>query len=357
MNITAIPLKELFASSKTKSQLTEYLSLHLIETFSSGDQNLVVTYGNKVLTTKPDLTAFLEHSHEEADTQIPLHILDVVRGKSFDVVDVWSPDTDILLLLIDIAASATEVESCNLNLLTGKGDRYRRIDIHEKVKALGKDKSRAVIGLHNFSGADWGGKFAGIGKQSWIKSFLALDDMDPIIKSLQLLGEVCFTGNPTSLPSAYMPLEKFLCTVYSPKTKIHTVKELRWELFRNSSMEGERLPPTVGSLIPHLKRVSYTSMRDKSYRSAKPLLPPIEENGWDIVDGFYHPVKSLLPPAPSAVLELVKCSCKGRCDPEKKQCSCVKNRLSCTPLCKCVDCLNSTDYKLAEEDDNEEENV
>ena len=121
-------------------------------------------------------------------------------------------------------------------------------------------------------------------------------------------------------------------------------------------MEGERLPPTVGEFIPHLKRVAYTSTRDKSYWSAMPSLPPIEEAGWDIVDGTYFPVRSLLPPAPSAVLELVKCSCKGRCNPEKKKCSCVKNGLSCTSLCKCVDCLNCTDYKLTEEEDDEEEN-
>lgn len=73
-------------------------------------------------------------------------------------------------MLIDLAASATEVEAFNLSLLTRKGGKYRRIDIQEKVKALIKEKSRAVIGLHNFSGADWGGKLAGIVKQTWIFS-------------------------------------------------------------------------------------------------------------------------------------------------------------------------------------------
>ena len=108
MIIASIPLKELFASSKTKSQLTEYLSLHLIKAFSSGDQNLVVTYGNKVLTTKPNLTAFQEHSHEEADMQIPFQVLDVVHRKTVKVVDVWSPDTDVLLLLIDSSRFSEE---------------------------------------------------------------------------------------------------------------------------------------------------------------------------------------------------------------------------------------------------------
>ena len=46
-----------------------------------------------------------------------------------------------------------------LKLLTGKGTKYRQIDVIERVhrKCQGLD-----IGIHNFSGVDWGGKFVGI---------------------------------------------------------------------------------------------------------------------------------------------------------------------------------------------------
>ena len=45
------------------------------------------------------------HDHEEADIMIPLHVVDVVRGSKLRTIDVWSPDTDVLVLLIDLAAN------------------------------------------------------------------------------------------------------------------------------------------------------------------------------------------------------------------------------------------------------------
>ena len=83
-------------------------------------------------------------------------------------------------------------------------------------------------------------------------------------------------------------------------------------------MEGEKLPPTRGAFIPHLKRVCYTASRDKSYRYTD--LPSIDESGWTINNNVYIPDRCILPPAPAAVLELVKCSCKGSCNPQKRLC-------------------------------------
>ena len=199
---------------------------------------------------------------------------------------------------------------------------------------MGKEKSKGLIGLHNFSGADWGGKFAGISKKTWIKSYLA-----------QKLGEVPIDSDNLLrcyIPTEFLPLETFTCLVYSnSKTSIRTLKELRWDLFRTKVMKGEKLPPTRGTFIPHLKRANYTSWRDKSYRVPNPDPPPIDGNGWTVRNNIYVLERCILPAAPSAVLELVKCSCKGRCDPEKKICSCVRNKLSCTTLCKGFHCHNT----------------
>ena len=77
-----------------------------------------------------------------------------------------------------------------------------------------------------------------------------------------------------------------VCYVYSengPKT----LSELRWELFRTKNSEGEMLPPTLGALLPHTIRANFISRRDKSYTAVRPLLPPIEENGWNLQDGVY----------------------------------------------------------------------
>ena len=119
-------------------------------------------------------------------------------------------------------------------------------------------------------------------------------------------------------------------------------------------MEGEKLPPTRGTFIPHLKCANYTSWRDKSNCVPNPDLPPIDGNGWTVSNNIYVPERCILPAAPAAVLELMKCNCKGSCDPEKIICLCVRNKLSCTVLCKCFDCHNTTGYKLYIENDEEE---
>ena len=43
--------------------------------------------------------------------------------------------------------------------------------------------------VHNFSGADWGGKFVGITKKTWANAYLKLDDNNSAIQCLKELGE------------------------------------------------------------------------------------------------------------------------------------------------------------------------
>ena len=63
-----------------------------------------------------------------------------------------------------------------------------------------------------------------------------------------------------------------------------------------------------------------------------------------------QPTMSLSLPAPKVIMELVKCGCKKSC--AKSSCSCQKNNLVCTPLCKCIDCENSSDYFVQDEIDD-----
>lgn len=57
------------------------------------------------------------------------------------------------------------------------------------VQIIGHQKCQGLIGLHNFSGADWGGKFVGISKKTWVDDYMKLDDDDPIISCFKQLGE------------------------------------------------------------------------------------------------------------------------------------------------------------------------
>jgi len=70
------------------------------------------------------------------------------------------------------------------------------------------------------------------------------------------------------------------------------------------------LPPTRAALMPHIARANYTAVRDKSYITSCPVLPPIDQSGWNLENGVYVLVRCLVPPAPRAVLELTKCGCR-----------------------------------------------
>ena len=249
----------------------------------------------------------------------------------------------MLLLLIDLVANYNV--SGDVKMLTGRGKFYRSIDVKERCAVIGVQKAKALIGLHNFTGADWGGKFFNISKKMWIVKFLALEPTDTIV------GTLCRFGSLVTVDDhALQHMERFICKVYSSKSSCVTVADLRWELFKTKSFEGEKLPPTRNTLKPHIQRANFISRRDKSYTEPRPTMSHPKDNGWEEkADGKLEPVTCLDKSAPQVVLELVKCGCKGSCR-GKTNCSCNKNGLSCTALCKCADCEKIPDYNIIHED-------
>ena len=144
-----------------------------------------------------------------------------------------------------------------LKILTGKSAKYRELDVVERVRAIGQRKCQGLIRLHNFSGADWGGKFVGITKKTWIGAYLKLSEDDPAIKCFRELGE---STTPNELVNGELPLkvrglEAFVCKVYSPKGPTN-ILALRWQLFMSKNVEGEMLPTTRAALLPHITRAN-----------------------------------------------------------------------------------------------------
>ncbi len=246
MNIAKVSLKELLANSKTKSQLTKLLGEAVLDEFQGSKQDVVVSYCNKIKSNRDDLLPedMVSHAHEEADTMIPLHVLDIVRASSLRAIDVWSPDTDVLILLIDLAANGHLGVHTKLRFLTGKGTKYRSIDIRERVSAIGLEKSKGLIGLHHFTGADWGRKYVGVSKKSWISAYLQLAQDNETVVAFQQLGSdrdladtmIGHVENYSVLPEKYTPLEGFVCSVYSDSSRQTTLPLLRWELFRQKKI-------------------------------------------------------------------------------------------------------------------------
>ncbi|EDO37308.1 predicted protein [Nematostella vectensis] len=102
--------------------------------------------------------------------------------------------------------------------------------------------------------------------------------------------------------------------------------------------------------------ISYSS--GTTITVANPVLPSPEKYGWKWNDGdkVWDPVMITSPPAPQAIIQLVKCKCaKDKC--VTNRCQCKKSGLKCTDLCGCSangeDCQNKSGNN--DEEDNEEE--
>ena len=191
------------------------------------DFKLVVVYG----TTIKDWNSEEQHAHEEADTLMPHQVLACVEEDHRREICVWSPGTDVLTLLMNLASRRLGTQT-RLKFLTGKAAKCREIDVMERVNTIGIHKSQGLVGLHNFSGADWGGKFVGISKKKWADAYLKLKEDDLVVACFGQLGNSPIRAElvDNDLPPHVKQLERFVCQVYSSMGEVD-LAALRWELF------------------------------------------------------------------------------------------------------------------------------
>ena len=150
-------------------------------------------------------------------------------------------------------------------------------------------------------------------------------------------------------------IEKFVCKLYLPKTSITTVKELRWFLFKKKQAQSDRLPPTQAALYQAILQAHYQMMVWNSDTITNPELLSPQNYGWRMDKDEWLPVMTTLPPAPEAIIQLVKCGCsKERCS--TNCCQCHRAGLHCTDLCNCSDteeCENVREEEDVLEDDED----
>ena len=119
----------------------------------------------------------------------------------------------------------------------------------------------------------------------------------------------------------------------------------------------EKLLPTQGCIIEHILRAHLQASVWLQDLVARPIILDPVTLGWQqLEDGHYVPVVSIVPTAPEAVVELVKCSCvASKCS---GRCSCKAHNLACTELCKCEgteDTCNNVEISQDPSDDEENE--
>ena len=83
---------------KTKEDLTKYLNIKLYEVFQN--VTFAVSYKFNSVSNISDDARLYDHCHEEADTCIVLHSLDVTKRNPFTDLAVYCCDADALPLLL-----------------------------------------------------------------------------------------------------------------------------------------------------------------------------------------------------------------------------------------------------------------
>ena len=198
-----------------------------------------------------------------------------------------------------------------------------------------------------FKGTDNTGAFAGKGVTSNFKAFLACDT--PILDAFAAFGR-----------SSHVPewiinqMERYICILYNPSENLtsESVKDLRWALFAHHGKEGRQLPPTLGTLKPHIQRAFYVALVWNLSIKPYPSIPQATDFSWKRQDGHLVPVLCTNAPAPQALLELHRCSRRNSC--MTNRCGCRKNKLFGTDACACLDGCENSEHHIEDTDDIEE---
>ena len=83
---------------------------------------VIVTCKGDILINRPHTLppTFTSHNHEEADTQIPLLLLNSLSDNTCKHFDVYTPDTDILVVLMDLISNGYAGPLTSIILHAGK---------------------------------------------------------------------------------------------------------------------------------------------------------------------------------------------------------------------------------------------
>uniref|UniRef100_UPI00358FCC0C uncharacterized protein n=1 Tax=Myxine glutinosa TaxID=7769 RepID=UPI00358FCC0C len=251
-----------------------------------------------------------------------LHALDATwRGASS--ICIQSPDSDVLV----IGVWCLENLCLDTTLIVGTSSKRQTIQLCKILDALQQlphDLAPALTGFHAFTGCDQTGTFCGKSKVSCWKALLKSDGK--IVKAFTNLGI-----GPHMQDNDADELERYTYQLYVPGTVITTLKEMRWFLFSKKQYTDEKLPPTRAALDQMIARANYVTLVWKQCVVPSPEVLDPADHGWFLDGERPQPVGTTKLPAPQAILQLVKCRCKGDCS--SRNCSCKRHNLRCTDMC------------------------
>ena len=285
----------------------------------------------------------LYSDHEEADTRLLLHARHASLTKPTAVV-IWTPDTDVLF----IALSHVSDIPCRLLVETGRSDKVRVLDVTRLEENAGPLLAKCLIGLHVFTGADTTSAFHGRGKKRAYDMLLA--DLRFQIAFAELGSSFEISDDLKKI------LEAFVCLLYGQKCC--DVNEARYRAFCSKSLSERNLPPTRDALHQHILRSNFQTAVDRRALVPDISAPDPQLHGWLLSGEDNLSVRWITQPAaPPELLRYLHCGCKKTAC-STNQCTCRANAVSCTELCSCSNCANTTSTNVETamlQDDSEDD--
>ena len=126
---------------------------------------------------------------------------------------------------------------------------------------------------------------------------------------------------------------------------VDTIADLRWLLF--SKYSYSKLALTMSALKYRIFGAHYAALILKNCTSSIQNLPDPCGFGWEVDNGNLVPIMTDDLPAPTGLIELSTCSCKTGCS--SGRCTCKKNNLLCTEICKSWDAFENSDCNEKED--------
>ncbi|KAK7111484.1 hypothetical protein V1264_011106 [Littorina saxatilis] len=279
------------------------------------------------------------HAQADADTLI---VKTAMKSAAENKTTVIGEDTDLLVLLV----YHVRLTDQPVFLRSDKQSSKRRVwHIQWLKQALGHTVCQLLPFVHAINGCDTTSKLYRIGKSEPLKKIKTdsiFNEQGRIFCSRERTKEVIVAAGERALIHLYNGCKGESLDILRYKRFCEKVATC------SASVDVQSLPPTSAAAKYHSLRV-YLQVQEWVNLSAD-LAP--EEWGWHLSAGQQlEPRTTDLPPAPEALLRVVRCNCKKDC--QSKRCTCRKHGLVCSVACggcKGLSCTNSPSFEELDSD-------
>ncbi len=347
----------LLSNGKNKMVLIRYLVARWKTRHSCiGSTDVNVGFDETCISLNGNNVSELFCNHEEADTRLIFHAKQM--SQSFEKIVIHTPDTDVLLIALGLGVNI----DCKLFMKTGVKNKARIISlegIRESLKARygiedTEEASKALLGLHGFTGCDTISSFAGKGKVQPVKTMMKDH------RHINLFAT--FGSSPELTEDQFQQIQTFVCDLYGHHDD--DINTVRYKMYaaKHGHLDPKSIPPCADSLRQHSMRASYQVYIWRKSLESHPVIPSPVEFGWDEdEEGNLVISWNNVNPAPDEVLEMMFCTCPRKC--ERGSCPCADNSLKCTDACTNQNCdnfqsnedFNSVEDEYEDDDDFNDE--